>query len=99
MKLVSGPNAEFSGDTHDLLQAMTECKAQYQCRSQGLEESEWQVASNLTYLRRQLSICAVRSEADLLFCRLHQAGVGPGNGARLAPQRRALAMAKQERGR
>ena len=23
MKLVSGPNAEFSGDTHDLLRAMT----------------------------------------------------------------------------
>ena len=34
------------------------------------------MASNLTYLRRQLSICAVRSEADLLFCRLQQAGVG-----------------------
>ena len=64
MKLVSGPNAEFSGDTHELLQVMADCKAQYQCRSQGLEESEWRVASNLCYLRRQLSVCAVRSVAD-----------------------------------
>ena len=54
LKLVSGPNAEFSGDTHELLQIMADCKAQYQCRSQGLEES-----SSLTYLQRQLSICAV----------------------------------------
>ena len=99
MKLVSGPNAEFSGDTHELLQVMADCKAQYQCRSQGLEESEWRVASNLCYLRRQLSVCAVRSVADSLFCRLQQAGVGPGRGARLAAQRRALAMAQQERGR
>jgi hypothetical protein len=99
MKLVSGPNAEFSSDTHELLQTMADCKAQYQCRSQGLEESEWRVASNLCYLRRQLSICAVRSVADSLFCRLQQAGVGPGRGARLAAQRRALAMAQQERGR
>ena len=99
LKLVSGPNAEFSGDTHELLQTMADCKAQYQCRSQGLEESEWRVASNLSYLRRQLSVCAVRSVADSLFCRLQQAGVGPGRGARLAAQRRALAMAQQERGR
>ena len=78
---------------------MADCKAQYQCRSQGLEESEWRVASNLCYLRRQLSVCAVRSVADSLFCRLQQAGVGAGRGARLAAQRRALAMAQQERWR
>ena len=99
LKLVSGPFGEFSGDTHELLQVMADCKTQYQVRTKGLEESEWRVASNLTYLRRQLSICAVRSVADSLFCRLQQAGDAPGRGARLAAQRRALAMAQQERGR
>ena len=75
---------------------MADCKGQCQSQSQGLEESEWRVASNLFYLRKQLSICSVRSVADSLFCRLQQAGVGAGRGARLAAQRRALAMAQQE---
>ena len=55
--------------------------------------------SNLTYLHRQLSICAVRSVAESLFCRLQQAGVGPDHGTWLAAQRRAMAMAQQEWGR
>ena len=99
MKLVSGLNEEFSGDTHKLPQTVADFKAQYQCRSQGLDEFEWRVVSNLFYLQRQLSICAVRSVADSLFCHLQQAGVGPGRGDRLAAQHRAVAMAQQERGR
>ena len=99
MKLVSGRNAEFSGDSHVLLQVVAGSKAQYQCRRQGVEESDWRVAFNLTYLWRQQSICAVRFVADSLFCHLQQAGVGPLRGARLAAQCRALAMAQQERGR
>ena len=67
MKLVSGPNAEFSGDTLELLRTMADCNAQYQCQSQGLEESEWRVASNLAYLWRQLFVCAVLSVTDSLF--------------------------------
>ena len=48
LKLVSGLNAEFSGGTHELLQVMADCKGQFQCQSQGLEQSEWRVASNLS---------------------------------------------------
>ena len=102
MKLVSGRNAEFSGGSHELLQVVAGSKAQYQCRRRGLEESDWWVAFNLTYLWRQQSICAVRFVADSLFCHLQhlqQAGVGPLRGARLAAQRTALTMAQQERGR
>ena len=79
------------------MQTMADCKAQYQCRSQGLEESEWRVASNLSYLRRQLSVCAVRSVADSLFSRLQQAGVGPGRGARLATLHKELSDTRRRR--
>ena len=40
LKLVSEPNMEFGGDIHKLLKVMTDCKAQSQCWSQGLEESD-----------------------------------------------------------
>ena len=62
-------------------------------------ESEWKIASNLSYLRRQLSVCAVRAVADSLLARLQQAGLGPGGGAVLAARRRAQAMAREEIGR
>ena len=52
----------------------------------GEVESEWKVASNLTYLRRQLSVCGVRSVADSLLCRLQQAGPA-GRGAAAAARR------------
>ena len=40
LKLVSGPNVEFSWDTHKLLQVMADCNAQYQCQSKGLAQQE-----------------------------------------------------------
>ena len=64
----------------------------------GEVESEWKVASNLTYLRRQLSVCGVRSVADSLLCRLQQAGPA-GRGAAAAARRRAEAFGREERGR
>ena len=61
-------------------------------------ESEWKVASNLTYLRRQISVCAVRAVADSLLSRLQQAGPA-GRGAATAARRRAEAFGREERGR
>ena len=90
IKLVMGPNAECSEDMHELLNSMAESKTKYQCRMKGEVESEWKIASNLTYLRRQLSVCGVRAVADSLLCRLQQAGPA-GRGAAAAEKRRAEA--------
>ena len=98
VKLVVGPFAECSEDVHDLLNTMAECKTSYQCRSQGEVESEWKLASNLTYLRRQVSVCAVRAVADSLLARLQHSGP-PGRGAAQAARRRAEAMRREVRGR
>ena len=86
IKLVMGPNAECSEDMHELLNSMAESKTKYQCRMKGEVESEWKIASNLTYLRRQLSVCGVRAVADSLLCRLQQAGPA-GRGAAAAKRR------------
>ena len=94
-----GPLGECSGDLHELLNTMAESKMQYLSRSRGELESEWKTASHLTYLRRQLSVCAVRGMAESLLVRLQQAGVGPGGGAAQAAKRRGQAMAREERGR
>ena len=67
LKLVVGPFGECSQDLHELLETMAEMKTQYQSRSRGEMESEWKIASNLSYLRRQLSVCAVRAVADSLL--------------------------------
>ena len=80
--------AECSEDLHELLNSLAESKTKYLCRMKGEVESEWKVASNLTYLRRQLSVCGVRSVADSLLCRLQQAGPA-GRGAAAAARRRA----------
>ena len=96
--LVVGPNAECSEDFHDLLNTMAESKTRHQCRSRGEVESEWKLASNLTYLRRQISVCAVRAIADSLLSRLQQVGPG-GRGAASAARRRAEAFGREERGR
>ena len=93
-----GPNAECSEDLHDLLNTMAESKTKHQCNSRGEAESEWKVASNLTYLRRQLSVCAVRAVADSLLARLQQAGPA-GRGEAAAARRRAEAFGREERGR
>ena len=98
MTLVVGPNAECSEDFHDLLNTMAESKTRHQCRSRGEVESEWKLASNLTYLRRQISVCAVRAIADSLLSRLQQVGPG-GRGAASAARRRAEAFGREERGR
>ena len=97
IKLVMGPNAECSEDMHELLNSMAESKTKYQCRMKGEVESEWKIASNLTYLRRQLSVCGVRAVADSLLCRLQQAGPA-GRGAAAAAKRRAEAFGREERG-
>ena len=78
---------------------MAESKMLYLSRSRGEFESEWKTASHLTYLRRQISVCAVRGMAESLMVRLQQAGVGPGGGAAQAAKRRAQTMAREERGR
>ena len=98
MNLVVGPIAECSEDFHDLLNSMAESKTKFQCRQRGEVESEWKVASNLTYLRRQISVCAVRAVADSLLSRLQQAGPA-GRGAATAARRRAEAFGREERGR
>ena len=69
-----------------MLNSMAESKTKYQCRMKGEVESEWKIASNLTYLRRQLSVCGVRAVADSLLCRLQQAGPA-GRGAAAAKRR------------
>ena len=97
LKLVIGPFAECSQDLHELINTMAESKTQHQWRSQGLMESEWRLASNLTYLRRQVSVCAVRAVADSLLNRLQQAGYA--RGAAQAAKRRAEALGREERGR
>ena len=99
LKLVVGPLCECSKDLHELLNTMAESKMQYLSRSRGEFESEWKTASHLSYLRRQISVCAVRGMAESLLVRLQQAGVGPGGGAAQAAKRRAQAMAREERGR
>ena len=78
---------------------MAESKMLHLSRSRGEFESEWKTASHLTYLRRQVSVCAVRGMAESLLVRLQQVGVGPGGGAAQAAKRRAQAMAREERGR
>ena len=97
IKLVMGPNAECSEDMHELLNSMAESKTKYQCRMKGEVESEWKIASNLTYLRRQLSVCGVRAVADSLLCRLQQAGPA-GRGAAAVARRRTEAFGREERG-
>ena len=87
----------FNEDVHELLNTMAECKTSYQCRSQGEVESEWKLASNLTYLRRQVSVCAVRAVADSLLARLQHSGP-PGRGAAQAARRRALGRGDEEGG-
>ena len=99
LKLVVGPLGECSGDLHELLNTLAESKMQYLSRSRGELESEWKTASHLTYLRRQISVCAVRGMAESLLTRLQQAGIGPGGGAAQAAKRRGQAMAREERGR
>ena len=68
-------------------------------RSRGELEFEWKTASHLTYLRRQLSVCAVGGMGESLLVRLQQARVGPGGGAAEAGKRMGQAMARKERGR
>ena len=63
----------------------------------GEVESEWKVASNLTYLRRQMSVCGVRSVADSLLCRLQQAGPA-GRGAAAAARRHSEGESLREGG-
>ena len=99
MKLVVGPFGECSGDLHELLNTLAESKMLHLSRSRGELESEWKTASHLTYLKRQISVCAVRGMAESLLVRLQQAGVGPGGGAAQAAKRRGQAMAREERGR
>ena len=70
LKLVVGPLGECSGDLHELLNTMAESKMKYLSRSRGEFESEWKTASHLTYLRRQISVCAVRGMAESLLVRL-----------------------------
>ena len=93
LKLVIGPFAECSEDLQELLCTMAESKTQHQCRTQGVAEP----ASNLTYLRRQVSVCAVKAVADSLLCRLQQAGLA--RGAVQAARRRAEALGREETGR
>ena len=57
-----------------------------------------QFASTITYLRRQVSVCAVRAVADSLFCRLLQVGQ-QGAGAAAAARRRSFAMFEEEKAR
>ena len=83
MKLVVGPFGECSGDLHELLNTMAESKMLQLRISRGELESEWKTASHLTYLKRQISVCAVRGMAESLLVRLQQAGVGQGGGAGL----------------
>ena len=89
LKLVVGPFGECSQDLHELLETMAEMKTQFQSRSRGEMESEWKIASNLSYLRRQLSVCAVRAVADSLLALVLVA----------ERSRRAQAMASEEIGR
>ena len=99
MKLVVGPFGECSGDLHELLNTVAESKMLQLRISRGELESEWKTASHLTYLKRQISVCAVRGMAESLLVRLQHAGVGQGGGAAQAAKRRGLAMAREERGR
>ena len=55
-------------------------------------------SSSITYLRRQVSVCAVRAVADCLFSRLLQVGQ-QGPGAAQAARRRAFAMSREEKAR
>ena len=98
LKLAIGPMAECSQDLHNLLTTMAECKVEYQARQQGREVQAEQFASSLTYLRRQVSVCAVRAVADSLFSRLLQVGQ-QGPGAAAAARRRSFAMAREEKAR
>ena len=79
VKLVVGPMAECSDDLHELLHTMAESKVSHNARTAGREETEEAYASTIAYLRRQISVCAVRAAADSLFSRLLQVGQqGPG---------------------
>ena len=57
-----------------------------------------QFSSQITYLRRQLSVCCVRAVADCLLTRLLQVGQA-GPGAAAAARRRSIALGLEERGR
>ena len=80
------------------MNTFAESKTKHQCNTRGEAESEWKGASDLTYLRRQLSVCAVRAVADSLLARLQQAGPA-GRGEAAAARRRAEAFGREERGR
>ena len=90
LKLVIGPTAECSADLHELLHTMAESKIQHDARASGREESEWAMASQISFLRRQVSVTAVRRISDSLHNRLLQVGKGPGE--RQAEQRRDWAV-------
>ena len=87
-----------SADLHDLVKLMAESKVRHQARAMGREIGEEQYSSQITYLRRQLSVCCVRAVAECLHTRLLQVGqVGPGAAA--ANRRREMALAREEKGR
>ena len=96
LKLAIGPMAECSADIHKLLNTMAESKVEHQARQQGREVKEEQFSSTITYLRRQVSACAVRAVADALFSRLLLVGQ---EGAGVAARSRAFAMMKEEKTR
>lgn len=97
LKLVVGPNAECSSDLHDLVQILAESRARHLSRTQGKEVTSESISNQISYIRRQISVRAVRANADSLFTRLLQ--VDQGLGAQAAARRRGQAIEREERGR
>ena len=81
LKFVVGPMSELSEDFHELLHTMAESKIQYDARATGRPESEWAMASQISYLRRQVAVTAVRGISDSLQVgRLQARGRRRGGG-------------------
>ena len=93
--LVVGQFAECSQDLQDLLIKLAEEKFKKLSRSGGILLDDSKLSLILQQYRRRFSVCAIRSQAACLLSRLGHIS----EGARLAAQRRAHFMSKEEASR
>ena len=93
--LVVGQFADCSQDLQDLIIRFAEEKVKNVTRSGGAPVPEWKLSLILQQYRRRLSVCAIRAQSACLLSRLGQFS----DGARLAAQRRAAFMSREEANR
>ena len=93
--LVVGQFGDCSQDLQDLIIRFAEEKVKNVTRSGGAPLPEWKLSLILQKYCRRLSVCSIRAQSACLLSRLGQFS----EGARLAAQRRATFMSREEASR